>query len=193
MEILFASSNLNKVREISALLPKNVRILSLKDIELTQEIPETADTLEGNAQLKADFITSHFGLNCFADDTGLEIEALNGAPGVRSARYAGEERSDGANMERVLRELEGAATRSAQFRTVIALNLNGKRYLFEGSVKGAILHEKRGGHGFGYDPIFLPEGSDRSFAEMSLDEKNTFSHRARAFAKMIDFLLNIQA
>src|SRR3989338_5481387 len=177
MEILFATSNLNKVREITALLPNSVRILSLQDIELTQEIPETADTLEGNARLKADFITSHFGLNCFADDTGLEIEALNGAPGVRSARYAGEERSDAANMQRVLRELEDAPSRSAQFRTVIALNLNGKCYLFEGSVKGEILRKKKGEHGFGYDPIFLPEGSNHSFAEMTMDEKNTFSHR----------------
>lgn len=193
MKILFATANLNKVREISALLPSDLHILSLRDIELVEEIPETSPTLEGNAQQKADFITQRFGLDCFADDTGLEIEALNGAPSVRSARYAGEERSDTANMDRVLQELEGSAARSAQFRTVIALNLNGQRYFFEGSVKGEILLEKRGEHGFGYDPIFLPVGSDLSFAEMSLDEKNTFSHRARAFSKMIQFLHGFKA
>lgn len=193
MELLFATSNLNKVREISALLPKDFRILSLQDIDLTQEIPETSPTLEGNAQQKADFITTGFGLDCFADDTGLEIEALKGAPGVRSAHYAGEGRSDTANMNRVLEELEGATSRSAQFRTVIALNLNGQRYLFEGSIKGEIVHERRGDQGFGYDPIFLPEGSDRTFAEMAMDEKNTFSHRARAFSKMIQFLHDFKA
>lgn len=188
MKIVFATSNQNKAREIANVLPKGFEILTLNDLEITEEIPETADTLEGNANLKAQYIFERFGIPCFADDTGLEIEALNKRPGVYSARYAGPERSDEANMQRVLDELEPHTNRSARFRTVIALYLPNTVKEFEGIVTGTILTKKQGDQGFGYDPIFCPEGEARSFAEMSLEEKNTMSHRARAFAKMIEYL-----
>jgi len=188
MKIVFATSNQNKASEISNLLPTGFEILTLNDLEITEEIPETADTLEGNAHLKAQYVFERFGIPCFADDTGLEIEALNQRPGVYSARYAGAERSDEANMQRVLDELEAHSNRAARFRTVIALYLPDTIQEFEGIVNGNILTEKHGEKGFGYDPIFCPEGEARSFAEMSLEEKNTMSHRARAFAKMIDYL-----
>lgn len=188
MKIVFATSNQNKAREIAKLLPKDFEILTLNDLEITEEIPETAETLEGNAHLKAQYIFERFGIPCFADDTGLEIEALNNRPGVYSARYAGAARSDEANMQRVLEELQAHSNRSARFRTVIALYLPKEQKEFEGIVEGTILANKQGDHGFGYDPIFCPEGENRSFAEMTMEEKNTMSHRARAFAKMIDFL-----
>lgn len=190
MKILFATSNQNKANEIRKMLPNNIELLTLADIEITEDIPETSETIEGNAKQKADYITSNYHLNCFADDTGLEIEALNGEPGVRSARYAGEERSDEANMKLVLDKLQSSENRSARFKTVIALNINNEQLLFEGIVNGAIRHEKTGQNGFGYDPVFEPENCGKTFAEMSLDEKNEYSHRARAIKKMIDYFQN---
>jgi len=187
MKILFATSNKNKAAEISRLLPKSIELLTLHDIEINEDIPETSSTLEGNAKQKADYIKEHYKIDCFADDTGLEIEALNGAPGVRSARYAGENRSDDANMELVLNKLSLNENRSAQFRTVIALNINSNQYLFEGVVNGSIRQSKSGDNGFGYDPIFEPENCGKTFGEMNMDEKNKYSHRARAFQKMIAF------
>jgi XTP/dITP diphosphohydrolase len=188
MKLVFATHNANKAKEIQSLLPENFQILTLSDINCHEEIPETAETLEGNSLLKAKFVSDHFNLNCFADDTGLEIEALNGRPGVYSARYAGEEKSAEANMNLVLSELEKENNRKAQFRTVITLILNDKTHIFEGIVRGEMSTEKRGSDGFGYDPIFIPEGQRKTFAEMTLAEKNQQSHRARAFEKMVTFL-----
>ena len=188
MKLVFATQNENKAHEIQSLLPEYFKIISLKDIRCFDEIPETAETLEGNSLLKASFISETYNLNCFADDTGLEIEALNNRPGVYSARYAGPEKSAAANINKVLLELEGKTARNAQFRTIITLILNTSIFTFEGIVRGEIILEKRGENGFGYDPIFVPEGEIRTFAEMSLEEKNKHSHRARAFQKMIEFL-----
>ncbi len=188
MKILFATSNQNKAAEIRCMLPSNIELITLNDIAITEDIPETSLTIEGNAKQKADYITNHFQLNCFADDTGLEIEALNGEPGVRSARYAGEERSDEANMQMVIDKLSSLGNRSARFKTVIALNINNNQYLFEGIVNGTIRHAKSGTNGFGYDPIFEPENCGKTFAEMEMDEKNSYSHRARAIKKMITFM-----
>ena len=190
MKIVFASKNVHKAAEIARMLPEGYELLTLLDLELEEDIPETASTLEGNAKLKSDFVTKRFGLDCFADDTGLEIEALNGAPGVLSARFAGTQRSDDENMRKVLELLGDQENRNAQFRTAIALNIGGAQHLFEGKVEGEILREKRGNQGFGYDPIFQPNGFMQSFAEMNMEEKNALSHRARAFEKMIAFLQN---
>ena len=188
MKLVFATQNDNKAQEIQSLLPEYFKIITLKDIRCFDEIPETAETLEGNSLLKASFISETYNLNCFADDTGLEIEALDNRPGVYSARYAGPEKSAAANINKVLLELEGKTARNAQFRTIITLILNTSIFTFEGIVLGEIILEKRGENGFGYDPIFVPEGEIRTFAEMSLEEKNKHSHRARAFQKMIEFL-----
>jgi XTP/dITP diphosphohydrolase len=188
MKLVFATQNENKAQEIQSLLPEYFKIITLKDIRCFDEITETAETLEGNSLLKASFISETYNLNCFADDTGLEIEALDNRPGVYSARYAGPEKSSAENINKVLLELEGKTARNAQFRTIITLILNKSTFTFEGIVRGEIISEKRGENGFGYDPIFVPEGEIRTFAEMSLDEKNKHSHRARAFQKMIDFL-----
>ena len=188
MKLVFATQNENKAQEIQSLLPEYFKIITLKDIRCFDEIPETAETLEGNSLLKASFISETYNLNCFADDTGLEIEALDNRPGVYSARYAGPEKSAAANINKVLLELEGKTARNAQFRTLITLILNKSTFSFEGIVRGEIISKKRGENGFGYDPIFVPEGEIRTFAEMSLEEKNKHSHRARAFQKMIDFL-----
>jgi len=188
MKILFASANKNKAKEIQKLLPSSIEMLTLADIQLTEEIPETSPTIEGNAIQKANYITEHFRLDCFADDTGLEVTALDNAPGVHSARYAGDHRSDSDNMNLVLDGLAASINRSARFKTVIALNLNGKQHLFEGIVNGEIKTEMIGTNGFGYDPIFEPESCGKTFAQMSMDEKNLYSHRARALSKMIDFL-----
>lgn len=188
MKIIFATSNKNKAAEIAKLLPEHFEVLTLADLNQIEEIPETADTLEGNAHLKASYVFEKYGLPCFADDTGLEISALDGRPGVYSARYAGEQRDDSENMNRVLNELEGKTNRQARFRTVIALHTETERLEFEGIVDGSILTSKQGTQGFGYDPIFKPNESSRSFAEMNLDEKNQISHRARAFAKMVAYL-----
>jgi len=188
MKLVFATQNENKAQEIQSLLPEYFKIITLKDIRCFDEIPETAETLEGNSLLKASFISETYNLNCFADDTGLEIEALDNRPGVYSARYAGPEKSAAANINKVLLELEGKTARNAQFRTIITLILNKSTFTFEGIVRGEIISEKRGENGFGYDPIFVPQGEVRTFAEMSLEEKNKHSHRARAFQKMIEFL-----
>lgn len=192
MKILFATSNQNKAAEVSKMLPEHFEILTLKDIDHTEDIPETSPTIKGNAMQKANFILENYKIDCFADDTGLEITALDGEPGVVSARYAGEQRNDEDNMALVLNKLEGQSDRSAQFRTVIALNIREVQFVFEGIVKGKILKEGRGENGFGYDPIFEPENCGKSFAEMDMKEKNSYSHRARAFSKMIEYLnLNI--
>lgn len=188
MKLIFATQNANKANEIQALMPKGIEILSLQDIQCDDDIPETALTLEGNAHLKASYIFEKFEMNCFADDTGLEIEALNNEPGVFSARYAGEQKNADDNMQLVLQKLDQHTNRSAQFRTTICLILEGKEYFFEGKVEGEIRTEKSGDQGFGYDPIFEPEHCGRTFGEMSMVEKNQYSHRARAFEKMIGFL-----
>jgi len=187
-KLVVATNNTHKLEEISAILGEEIELLSLKDIQCNADIPETADTLEGNARQKAQYIYNNYGMNCFADDTGLEVEALNGAPGVFSARYAGDGHDSEANMQKLLQELEGKENRKAQFRTAICLIMDGKEYLFEGIVKGKIISEKRGGAGFGYDPIFVPEGYDLTFAELGNDIKNRISHRARAVEKLCTFL-----
>ena len=189
--ILFATANDNKAKEIQQLLDGTFSLSTLKDIDLKENIPETSLTIEGNAKQKADYITEHFGLDCFADDTGLEVDALNGEPGVTSARYAGEQRNDDDNIELLLNKLQGVKNRTARFKTVIALNLQGTQHLFEGVVHGIIRCEKTGSNGFGYDPIFEPENCGRTFGEMTLDQKNGCSHRIRAFSKMITFLKTI--
>ena len=188
MKLVFATQNENKAQEIQSLLPEYFKILTLKDIKCFDDIAETADTLEGNSLIKASFISETYNLNCFADDTGLEIESLDFRPGVHSARYAGPDKSAAANIDKVLSELEGKTKRNAQFRTIITLILNSSTFTFEGIVHGEIILEKRGENGFGYDPIFVPEGALKTFAEMTLTEKNQYSHRARAFQKMIVFL-----
>ena len=188
IKLVFATANLNKVKEIDQLLPDTVQLSSLKELGQKQAIPETSKTIEGNAIQKANFITDKFAVNCFADDTGLEINSLKGQPGVNSARYASEEKDDELNIKLVLRNLDGVSKRGAQFKTVIALNLDGEPHLFFGVVKGTIRKQRIGNNGFGYDPIFEPENCGKTFAEMTLEEKNKYSHRARAFNKMIRFL-----
>ena len=187
-KLVVATNNAHKLEEIAAILGDEMELLSLKDIQCFADIPETADTLEGNACQKAMYIYENYGMDCFADDTGLEVEALNGVPGVYSARYAGDGHDSEANMQKLLHELEGKENRKAQFRTAICLIQEGKEYLFEGIVKGEIIGEKRGGAGFGYDPIFVPEGYEQTFAELGNDIKNTISHRARAVEKLCLFL-----
>lgn len=188
-KLVFATNNAHKLEEIRAILGDKVEVLSLKDIQCDVDIPETADTLEGNAVLKAEYIYRHYGLDCFADDTGLEVEVLNGAPGVYSARYAGGEGHDSeANMRKLLAEIEGKTDRKAQFRTAICLIEGGAEHLFEGVVKGEIIEEKRGASGFGYDPVFMPEGYTETFAEMGSEEKNRISHRARAVQALCAYL-----
>ena len=191
MKIIFATNNPNKLKEIQALMPTGIEIISLKDIGCTEDIPETGETIEANAFQKARYLKEQYGYDCFADDTGLEVEALNGAPGVYSARYAGKERSAEANMAKILDDLKEKENRKAQFRTAIALILNGKEQLFEGKVEGHISEAKQGEEGFGYDPIFLPENNSLSFAQMSLEEKGVISHRGRAVRKLVDFLKKI--
>lgn len=188
MKILFASQNVNKVKEISKLLPDHIEIIGLKDIGFTDDIPETAPTLEGNAIMKAKYLANQLDYPIFADDTGLEIDALNGEPGVYSARYAGEDKNANKNMDLVLTKLDGISNRNAQFRTVISLEMNGENHCFEGAVEGEICETRSGQEGFGYDPIFKPKGYDVTFAEMSLDAKNEISHRGRAVAKFVEFL-----
>jgi len=188
MKLIFASHNSNKVIEIASLLPEGIELLSLTDIGFNEEIAETADTLEGNSLLKARTIYQKTGIACFADDTGLEVEVLNNRPGVFSARYAGESKNDHENIHKLLNELENQFNRKARFRTVITLLLNGVENQFEGIVEGELISEKKGESGFGYDPIFVPENENRTFAEMNLAEKNKFSHRARALKKLILFL-----
>lgn len=188
MKLVFASNNKNKIAEIQQLIGDKFEIVSLQDIGCTEDIPETAETIEGNAILKAQYVYDKYGLSCFADDTGLEIDALQGEPGVYSARYAGEQKNADDNMALVLQKLESQTNRSAQFKTVIALNFGSEHFLFEGIVKGTITPIKRGNEGFGYDPIFQPEGFDVTFAEMSMQQKSTISHRGKAVEKLVNFL-----
>ncbi len=188
MKLVFATNNLNKLAEVQEMLPNSIELLSLKDINCFDEIDETETTLEGNAKLKVDYITNKFGYNCFADDTGLEVKSLEGKPGVYSARYAGEPANSENNMQKLLVDLEDKTDRNAQFRTAVALNINDDNFLFEGICKGEILAKKHGEKGFGYDPIFKPEGFNKSFAEMSSTEKNKISHRGIAIKKLVDFL-----
>lgn len=198
MKLVFATNNKHKLSEIRAILGEQVEILSLEDINCHADIPETADTLEGNALQKAQYVVDHYGMSCFADDTGLEVEALNGEPGIFSARYAGEGHNSEANMDKLLKNLGQNNNRKAQFRTVIALlEVKGgkvQQHLFEGIVKGEIIRQRRGGAGFGYDPIFQPEGYTQTFAEMGNDAKNNISHRARAVKKLAEYVgtLNVE-
>ena len=191
MKIVFATNNPNKLKEIQSLIPKEIEIIGLNEIGCNEDIPETGDTLEANAFQKAHYIKDNFNYDCFADDTGLEIDELNGDPGVYSARYAGPERNENANMNKVLNELKGKKNRKAQFRTAIALILKGEEHLFEGKVEGYISKDKQGNEGFGYDPIFIPENDIRSFAQMSLQEKGVISHRGRAVRKLVAYLNKI--
>ena len=188
MKLVFATNNKHKLEEVRAILGNRIEVLSLNDINCHDDIPETADTLEGNALIKARYIYEKFGVDCFADDTGLEVEALGGEPGVYSARYAGEECNPEANMHKLLHNLTGKNNRNAQFRTVIALIIKGEEKLFNGIVKGNISCEKMGNAGFGYDPIFIPEGFSESFAQMSSDMKNSISHRYRATEELSNYL-----
>jgi XTP/dITP diphosphohydrolase len=188
MELIFASNNQHKVKEIKNILGNSFKLLSLSDVDILEDIPENEPFIEGNALSKARYVYNATGLNVFADDTGLEIEALNGLPGVNSARFAGENKDSSANIEKVLAMLGNIENRNARFRTVIALIFEKKEYLFEGIVTGKIISEKRGVQGFGYDPVFIPDGKTSTFAEMELAEKNTISHRARAFEKLREFL-----
>jgi XTP/dITP diphosphohydrolase len=188
LQLVFATNNKNKLKEAQAILKDKVEVISLSDINCFDDIPETASTLEGNALIKARYIYKNFHKNCFSDDTGLEIEALNGEPGVYSARYAGIEKDSEANMNKVLNNLKNIENRKAQFRTVIALIIDGEEYSFEGIVKGEIIKEKHGNSGFGYDPIFKPLSSKLTFAEIPLEEKNKISHRGQALNKLNEFL-----
>ncbi len=188
MQLVFASNNKNKIKEIQLLVPQSIKVLSLEDIGCFEEIPETEDTIEGNAIQKANYVTEKYGYNCFADDTGLEVEALNGEPGVYSARYAGEQKDATDNMDKLLNNLKGISNRNAQFKTVIALNLNGNQSLFTGIIKGKIIEEKIGSNGFGYDPIFVADGYSQTFAELTIGEKSVISHRGLAVKQLVDFL-----
>lgn len=192
MKLVFATHNQNKVKEVQLLLPKSITLLSLKDINCLEDIPETADTLEGNAQLKADYITKNYGYDCFADDTGLLVSALNGAPGIFSARYAGMQKRAEDNMNKLLHELKNKTDRSAHFKTAIALNIGKNKLLFNGIVNGIITKEKMGVGGFGYDPIFKPSGYKETFGELPLSTKNKISHRGLAVKKLIDYLKSIK-
>jgi XTP/dITP diphosphohydrolase len=188
MKIVFATHNEHKLFEVSKMLPNHINILSLDDINCMEEIPETSDTISGNALQKANYVKTNYGVDCFADDTGLEIEALDGAPGVYSARWAGENCSYQDNVKKTLAELKGIENRNARFKTVIALVLNGDTHLFEGIIEGEITEQPKGDSGFGYDPLFRPKGYDETFAEMPLELKNKISHRAIAVDKLIAFL-----
>ena len=188
MQLVFASNNKNKIKEIQALVSDTIQIISLEDIGCTEDIPETAETIEGNAILKANYVTEKYGYPCFADDTGLEVDALNGAPGVYSARYAGEQKDANDNMDKLLLELKDKSNRNANFKTVICLNLNGTQQLFTGIINGKIIDEKIGTNGFGYDPIFTAEGHQKTFAQLTLEEKAQISHRGIAVAQLIAFL-----
>lgn len=191
MELVFATHNSNKLKEVQLLLPKHITVLSLKDIGCHEEILETGATLEENARIKADFITENYNYPCFADDTGLLVNALNGAPGVYSARYAGEQKNSENNMDKLLLELKDNEDRSAKFKTVIALNLKTEREVFKGTVNGTIISEKRGKKGFGYDPIFIPADYNMTFAELPLSIKNKISHRGKAIQQLVQYLKSL--
>ena len=192
MELVFATHNKNKFKEVQLLLPKHITLRSLDDIGCNDEIPETADTIEGNAIIKANYVTENYGYACFADDTGLMVDALNGAPGVYSARYAGTNKSSEDNMNKLLAEMEGQINRDARFKTSIALHLDRQKVLFNGIVLGEITTEKSGEGGFGYDPIFKPKGYDKTFAELPISVKNEISHRGKAMRQLIDYLKNLE-
>ena len=192
MELVFATHNKNKFKEVQLLLPKNITLRSLDDIGCVDEIPETADTIEGNAIIKANYVAENYGYACFADDTGLMVDALDGAPGVFSARYAGANKSSEDNMDKLLAELEGVTHREARFKTTIALHLERQQVLFNGIVLGEITTKKNGEGGFGYDPIFRPNGYDKTFAELPVTVKNVISHRGKAMKQLIDFLKNLE-
>ncbi|AUS07149.1 non-canonical purine NTP diphosphatase [Pseudotamlana carrageenivorans] len=191
MKLVFATNNINKIKEVQALIPNHITLLSLADIGCTEDIPETQNTIEGNAIQKANYIKDNYGYNCFADDTGLEVEALNGAPGVYSARYAGEQKDAQDNMDKLLNELDDNSNRNAQFKTVIALHLNDTLQSFTGLCKGEITKDKIGNQGFGYDPIFKPEGYTETFAQMPLSLKNSIGHRGKAVSLLVAFLNQI--
>jgi XTP/dITP diphosphohydrolase len=192
MTIVFASNNEHKIREIKSLIGDRFSLLSLSEINIKEDIPEDEPLLEGNALSKARYVHNATGMNVFADDTGLEIDVLNGLPGVHSARFAGDSKDSSANIDKVLDLLDGTENRKARFRTVIALIFNKKEYLFEGIVNGTIIRERRGNEGFGYDPVFIPEGKTTTYAEMEFEDKNRISHRARAFEKLLEFLNQYQ-
>ena len=187
IEILFATNNSNKLYEVQAQLPKSIKLISLKDIEFNEEIPETQNTIEGNAIQKANYVKNKYNLDCFAEDTGLEVEILNGEPGVYSARYAGPEKNTKDNIQKLLYKLKDKANRKAQFKTVIAMHFKGKLITFQGICKGEITENVMGSEGFGYDPIFKPLGNSKTFAQLSLNEKNKIGHRGRAVTQLIDF------
>ena len=189
MNIVFATNNSNKIKEVQALLPSHIKLVSLEEIGCVEDIPETQDTIEGNAIQKADYIKTHYGLDCFADDTGLEVMALDGAPGVYSARYAGPQRNADDNMNLLLSELASKDNRSARFKTVIAMHFQGEFITFEGICEGEITKSKTGTKGFGYDPIFQPKSFEKTFAEISLDEKNRIGHRGKAVSKLVKYFI----
>jgi len=189
MELVFATNNHHKVQEIQSLVGDRITLLSLKDIGHEGDLPEEQDTLEGNAYQKAKYVFDHYGFNCFADDTGLEVEALNGLPGVYSARYAGSSKNSQNNINKLLRKIKDKQNRRARFRTVISLIINGTEKRFEGVVNGEIINDLRGEKGFGYDPVFKPDNYESTFAEMPLDEKNMISHRSKAIKKLTNYLL----
>jgi len=191
MKLVFASNNRHKIAEIQHLVPSSIQILSLKDIGCLEDIPETAETIEGNSILKADYVTEKYGYNCFADDTGLEIDFLNGAPGVYSARFAGEQKNDQDNIDKVLTELQENTNRKARFKTVIALNLNNEQQLFTGIINGTITITQKGSQGFGYDSIFQPNDFSQTFAEMDQKQKSVISHRGQAVTQLLSFLRKI--
>lgn len=191
MKLIFATHNKNKAKEVKSIMPSFIELLSLDDINFHDEIDETASTLEGNALLKAKTIFEKTGINCFADDSGLLVDALNGEPGVYSARYAGEQKNDQDNMQKLLHELNDKPNKNAHFKTVMALIIDGKEHLFEGKIEGKIITEKLGSNGFGYDPIFVPDGYNETFAQLDSETKNKISHRARALQKMLEFLKTI--
>lgn len=192
MKIVFATNNLNKIAELQALLPQEIKLMSLAEIDCTEEIPETSNTILGNAIQKANYVTTHYGYDCFADDTGLEIEALDNEPGVYSARYAGEQKNDNANIDKVLAKLNNIENRNAQFVTTIALNLNNKQHIFNGICKGQITKKRSGKNGFGYDPIFQPLESLTTFAEMDMNSKNKISHRGKATQELISYIKSLK-
>lgn len=191
MKLIFATHNKNKTKEVKSMMPSHIELLSLDDINFHTEIEENATTLEGNALLKAKTIFEKTGINCFADDSGLLVDALNGAPGVYSARYAGSHKNDEDNMQKLLSELKDKTNKNAHFKTVMALIIDGKEYLFDGKIEGKIISEKLGSNGFGYDPIFVPDGYNETFAQLDSETKNKISHRSRALQKMLEFISSI--
>ena len=188
MQLVFATNNINKLREVQSLIPNHIKLLSLEEVGCYEDVPETQETIEGNAIQKATYIKEKYGYDCFADDTGLEVDILDGAPGVYSERYAGGQRNSEDNIQKILKNMDNATNRKAQFQTVIALEFKGNQHLFTGICKGEITHQKICDHGFGYDPIFKAEGYDQTFAEISLEEKNKIGHRGKAVQLLINFL-----